>query len=69
MLSSLIWVSNAEQSYPYTEKMQCHDPYTSLLLVLVEKKSEYKLGDVGDTLEHLRWLEEVQVQMFYKHGV
>ena len=30
------------------------------LLVLVEKKSEYKLGDVGESLEHLRWLEEMQ---------
>ena len=27
------------------------------LLVLVEKKSEYTLGDVGESLEHLRWLE------------
>jgi hypothetical protein len=32
----------------------------SRLLVLVEKKSEYKLGDVGESLEHLRWLEEMQ---------
>ena len=24
------------------------------------KKSEYKLGDVGESLEHLRWLEEMQ---------
>ena len=30
------------------------------LLVLVEKKSEYTLGDVGESLEHLRWLEEMQ---------
>ena len=30
------------------------------LLVLVEKKSEYKLGDVGESLEHLAWLEEMQ---------
>ncbi len=27
------------------------------LLVLVEKKSEYKLGDVGESLEHLSLLE------------
>ena len=24
------------------------------------KKSEYKLGDVDESLEHLRWLEEMQ---------
>ena len=24
------------------------------------KKSEYKLGDVGESLEHLAWLEEMQ---------
>ncbi len=30
----------------------------SLLLVLVEKKCEYKLRDMGDTHTHLRWLEE-----------
>ena len=37
-----------------------NDRYESRLLVLVEKKSEYKLGDVGESLEHLRWLEEMQ---------
>ena len=30
------------------------------LLVLVEKKSDYKFGDVGESLEHLAWLEEMQ---------
>ena len=38
-------------------------PPVSLLLVLVEKKCEYKLGDMGDTHEHLRWLEEGQKQV------
>ena len=37
-----------------------NDRYESRLLVLVEKKSEYKLGDVGESLEHLAWLEEMQ---------
>ena len=32
----------------------------SRLLVLVEKKSEYKLHDVGESLVHRRWLEEMQ---------
>ena len=32
----------------------------SRLLVLVEKKCEHKLRDVGESLEHLRWLEEMQ---------
>ncbi len=36
------------------------EPPQSQLMVLVEKKSEYKLRDVGETLEHLRWLEEMQ---------
>ena len=31
--------------------------FAAQLLVLVEKKSEYKLRDVGETLEHLTWLE------------
>ena len=39
----------------------------SYLLVLVEKKSEYKLLDLGDTLEHIRRLEkgQKQVQIWY----
>ena len=32
--------------------------YVTMLLVLVEKKSEYKLLDLGDTLEHIRRLEK-----------
>jgi hypothetical protein len=32
----------------------------SFLLVLVEKKSEYKLRDVGETLEHISLLEKGQ---------
>jgi hypothetical protein len=38
-------------------------PPESRLLVLVEKKCEYKLGDMGDTHDHLRWLEEGQKQV------
>ena len=38
-------------------------PPTSRLLVLVEKKCEYKLADMGDTHDHLRWLEEGQNQV------
>ena len=37
-------------------KMVGRDPIARLL-VLVEKKSEYKLGDVGESLEHLSLLE------------
>ncbi len=43
----------------HIKKMVGQDPIARLL-VLVEKKSEYKLGDVGESLEHLRWLEEMQ---------
>ena len=32
------------------------------LLVLVEKRSDEKLRDVGDTLEHLSRLEEIREQ-------
>ena len=41
--------------------------YVTQLLVLVEKKSEYKLLDLGDTLEHIRRLEkgQKQVQIWY----
>jgi len=38
-------------------------PPESRLLVLVEKKCEYKLRDMGDTHTHLRWLEEGQNQL------
>ena len=40
----------------HIKKMVGQDPIARLL-VLVEKKSEYTLGDVGESLEHLRWLE------------
>jgi hypothetical protein len=40
----------------------------SYLLVLVEKKSEYKLLDLGDTLEHIRRLEKGQKQVQNQHG-
>jgi|TARA_B110000483_G_C18153911_1_gene526618 hypothetical protein len=34
--------------------------WESRLLVLVEKKSDDKLRDLGESLEHLRWLEGMQ---------
>ena len=40
----------------------------SFLLVLVEKKSEYKLLDLGDTLEHIRLLEKGQKQVQINGG-
>jgi len=40
----------------------------SYLLVLVEKKSEYKLLDLGDTLEHIRLLEKGQKQVQINGG-
>ena len=40
-------------------KEKDNDFFTSLL-VGVEKKSEYKLRDTGDTLDHLSWLEAKQ---------
>ena len=37
--------------------------YVTQLLVLVEKKSEYKLLDLGDTLEHIRRLEKYHARL------
>ena len=37
--------------------------YVTQLLVLVEKKSEYKLLDLGDTLEHIRRLEKYHAHL------
>jgi hypothetical protein len=44
-------------------RLKIPSPPESRLLVLVEKKCEYKLRDMGDTHTHLRWLEEGQNQV------
>ena len=41
---------------------------TAELLVLVEKRSDEKLRDVGDTLEHLSLLEEIGEQTWDNCG-
>lgn len=46
--------------YRYLENGEGGPIYTSLLFVLVEKRSDEKLRDVGETLEHISWLEVMQ---------
>ena len=48
------------QSYHIHIQKRCNVTTSSPVVGVGGKKSEYKLGDVGESLEHLAWLEEMQ---------